>query len=95
MHLEYGELLTYFTQLEMDINQVKKRTARGIYTIQYIQIIQYFPLLLGYAIKDVAVKYIFDHHKDVFLSLGHPWEEYLEYLNGKQKDVIRYMHIGN
>ena len=47
----------------------------------------------GYGIIMAAVKYIYDHNEEVFLSLDMPWDQMInEFLPGKFRDAIRASH---
>ena len=47
----------------------------------------------SYALIGMAVKYIYEHNKRIFLELGHPWEEMVhEFLPGKFRDAVRLSH---
>ena len=47
----------------------------------------------GYGIIMTAVKYIYDHNEEVFLSLDMPWDQMInEFLPGKFRDAIRASH---
>ena len=58
--LDYAEKLQRFTALELEVNGVKERTAKG------------------YAIKDVAVWWLFDTFPECMRDKGFSWDEYLE-----------------
>ena len=46
-----------------------------------------------YALIGMAVKYIYDHNKGVFDSLGRTWEEMMTcFLPGKFRDAVRMSH---
>ena len=74
---EYEEKLEEFTAMEMEINGIKPRTAKGIIqngSIYYI--LELF--LLGYAIKDVAVHWLMKEFPGTFQRLNFSWDDYVK-----------------
>ena len=49
--------------------------------------------ITSYALIGMAVKFIYDANKDIFLELGHPWEEMVDvFLPGRFRDAVRLCH---
>ena len=49
--------------------------------------------ITSYATIMIAVKYIYDKHEDIFLELGHPWEEMInDFLPGQFREAVRLSH---